>query len=123
MPDRSIQGEQKASWHFRSVRCPSVSLGRYDEAITQMSYAIELDPFNHFSRYWLAIIAFFSRQYEFTIKQLEILSNCDDAIGLSYAQRKRYPEAIASMQKCVTRQVRGQALSLGQLAQVYGLAG
>ena len=24
-------------------------LGRYDEAITQMSYAIELDPFNHFS--------------------------------------------------------------------------
>ena len=27
------------------------------------------------------------------------------------------------MQKCVTRQVRGQALSLGQLAQVYGLAG
>jgi len=88
-----------------------------------MSYAIELDPFNHFSRYWLAIIAFFSRQYEFTIKQLEILSNCDDAIGLSYAQRKRYPKAIASMQKCVTRQVRGQALSLGQLAQVYGLAG
>ena len=86
-----------------------------------MSYAIELDPFNHFSRYWLAIIAFFSRQYEFTIKQLEILSNCDDAIGLSYAQRKRYPEAIASMS--VYRQVRGQAVALGQLAQVYGLAG
>jgi predicted Zn-dependent protease len=27
------------------------------------------------------------------------------------------------MQKCVTRQVRGEALSLGLLAQVYGLAG
>src|SRR4029077_15938429 len=39
-------------------------LGRYDEAIAQLNYAIELDPFNHFHRYWLAVIAFLSRRYD-----------------------------------------------------------
>jgi len=98
-------------------------LGRNDEAIRQLNYAIELDPFSHFPRYWLAWIAFFSRQYDVAIKQLEILNKCDDGIALSYAQEKRYPEAIASLEKCVPRSVRGRALSLGLLAQMYGLAG
>src|SRR5438477_2532594 len=99
-------------------------LGRNDEAITQINQAIEVDPFNHFPRYWLATIAHLSRHYDLAIKQYEFLScNCDFEIGLAYAQEKKYQQAIASMQKAITRAVRGQALNLGFLAQVYGMAG
>jgi tetratricopeptide (TPR) repeat protein len=101
-------------------------LGRNDEAITQIKYAIELDPFNIFHRYWLAIIALSSRQYDSALKQFEILRpNCpvDDAIGSAYAQKKMYPEAIAYLKKALAQAPRGSNQILAALAQVYGLAG
>jgi TolB-like protein/Tfp pilus assembly protein PilF len=100
-------------------------LGRNDEAVRQIKYAIELDPFNAFNRYWLAFIALWSRKYDSALKQFDILSpNCpvDDVIGQSYAQLKMYPEAIAHFQKAVVQSGR-KATVLAGLARVYGLAG
>jgi tetratricopeptide (TPR) repeat protein len=79
-------------------------LGRNEEAIAQTNQAIELDPLSGLYRNWLAAIAFFSRQYDLSIKLAENLS--DDwaySLGVCYAQKKMYPEAIASFEKGLTR--------------------
>jgi tetratricopeptide (TPR) repeat protein len=98
-------------------------LGRNDEAIAQTKQAIELNPLSNMHRGWLASIAFFSRQYDLCIKLFENLSD-DWAInlGLCYAMKKMYPEAIATSEKAVARLGR-QTADLRYLALVYGLAG
>jgi tetratricopeptide (TPR) repeat protein len=98
-------------------------LGRNDEAIAQIKHEIESEPLNVVPRYWLAQIAFMSRQYDSSIRELEVLCPNDMTIGLSYAQEKKYPEAIASLQNCRTESAPCGALNLALLAQVFGFAG
>jgi TolB-like protein/DNA-binding winged helix-turn-helix (wHTH) protein/Tfp pilus assembly protein PilF len=98
--------------------------GRNDEAIAQINQAIESDPLNKYYRSWLATIAFFSRQYDLSIKLSE---NLDDdwtanMVALCFALKKMYPEAIAISEKAVARRGR-QPGDLRYLALVYGLAG
>jgi hypothetical protein len=66
--------------------------------------------------------AFFSRQYDLSIKLAENLGD-EWAFfpGLCYAQKKMYPEAIANLEKGITRT--GRQTDLGFLALIYGLAG
>jgi TolB-like protein/DNA-binding winged helix-turn-helix (wHTH) protein len=99
-------------------------LGRNDEAIVQINRAIELDPLSSVYRDGLAAIFFSSRQYDLVIKQCENLNGDDSAIlvGLSYAQKNMYPEAIANLEKGIARSGR-ETSNLGYLGQVYGLAG
>ena len=98
--------------------------GRNDEAIAQINQAIESDPLNRYYRSWLATIAFFSRQYDLSIK---LSGNLDDdwtanMVALCFALKKMYPEAIAISEKAVARRGR-QPGDLRYLALVYGLAG
>ena len=98
-------------------------LGRNDEAITQINRAIELNPLSSIYRHWLAVIAFFSRQYDLCIKLAENLSDeWAMSVGLCYLQKKMYPQAIAYAEKGIARTGRRRA-DLGYLALVYGLAG
>jgi len=98
-------------------------LGRNDEANAQTNQAIELDPLSSLYRNWLAAIAFFSRQYDLSMKLAENLSDeWAFSVGLCYTQKKMYPEAIASFEKSIARTGR-QTDSLGSLALIYGLAG
>jgi tetratricopeptide (TPR) repeat protein len=97
--------------------------GRNDEAIAQINQAIESDPLNKYYRSWLATIAFFSRQYDLSIKLSENLGDdwvCN--VGLCYALKKMYPEAIATLEKGIARTGR-RTPDLTFLALVYGLAG
>jgi TolB-like protein/DNA-binding winged helix-turn-helix (wHTH) protein/Tfp pilus assembly protein PilF len=100
-------------------------LGRNDEAIAETNQAIELNPLSSFYRSWLAMIAFFSRQYDLSMKLAENLGDERDfSMGVCYAQKKMYPEAIASLEKLLGRTGRYTATAgLGTLALVYGLAG
>jgi len=99
-------------------------LGRNDEAITQINRAIEVDPLSNHYRFWLAKIAFLSRQYDLSIELSENLA--DDFVplnlGVCYALKKMYPEAIATSEKGIARTGRRTA-DLRYLALVYGLAG
>ena len=98
-------------------------LGREDEATAQTNQAIELDPLSSLYRNWLAAIAFFSRQYDLSIKLAENLGDeWAFSLGVCYAQKKMYPEAIANFEKSIARTGR-QTDSLGLLALIYGLAG
>jgi TolB-like protein/DNA-binding winged helix-turn-helix (wHTH) protein len=100
-------------------------LGRSDEATVQINRAMELDPANPVPRCWAAWIAFLSRKYDLAITESGSLPEPDCKFittGLSYAQKRMYPEAIASLQEGVARSGR-QPIELGVLAQTYGAIG
>jgi TolB-like protein/DNA-binding winged helix-turn-helix (wHTH) protein/Tfp pilus assembly protein PilF len=111
-----------ADCHF-SYGALLAGLGRKDEAIAQTNQAIELDPLSSWYRNWLAAIAFFSREYDLSLKLAENLGDeWAFSLALPYAQKKMYPEAIANFERSMARTGR-QTDTLGTLAQVYGLAG
>ena len=111
-----------ADCHF-SYGALLAGLGRNDEAIAQTNQAIELDPVSSWYRNWLAAIAFFSRQYDLSMKLAENLGDeWAFSVGLCYMQKKMYPQAIASFEKNIAR-IGRQTDTLGTLALVYGLAG
>src|SRR5438876_3420222 len=98
-------------------------LGRNDEAITQTNHAIELNPLSGVYRNWLDAIAFFSRQYDLSIKLAENLGDqWAMSVGLCYLQKKMYLEAIAYAENGAARTGRLND-NLGLLALMYGLGG
>jgi TolB-like protein/DNA-binding winged helix-turn-helix (wHTH) protein/Tfp pilus assembly protein PilF len=97
------------------------AMGRNDEAMTQMKYAIELDPFNIKTRVTVGFVTYASRQYDLAIKQFESLGH-DFGLGWVYREKKMYPEAIAALQRSVSKSRRG-SVPVASLAGVYGLAG
>jgi tetratricopeptide (TPR) repeat protein len=97
------------------------AMGRNDEAMTQMKYAVELDPFNIKTRVSVGFVTYASRQYDLAIKQFESLGD-NFGLGWTYREKKMYPEAIAALQRCVSKSRRNSTL-LASMADIYGLAG
>ena len=97
------------------------ALGRNDEATAQMNYAIELDPFNFKTMEVVGYVTYASGQYDLAIEQFSSLGD-DFGLGWAYREKKMYPEAIAALERSVSRSGRHD-LPLATLAGVYGLAG
>ena len=97
------------------------ALGRNDEATAQMNYAIELDPFNFKTMGVVGYVTYASGQYDLAIEQFSSLGD-DFGLGWAYREKKMYPEAIAALERSVSRSGRHD-LPLATLAGVYGLAG
>jgi TolB-like protein/DNA-binding winged helix-turn-helix (wHTH) protein/Tfp pilus assembly protein PilF len=103
------------------------ALGRNDEAMKQMAYAVELNPRDLQIREMVGIVTYAARQYDSAISQLNELNvsypgHGDLGLGWCYREKKMYPEAIAALEMCIVRSGRGPIL-LASLARVYGLAG
>jgi TolB-like protein/Tfp pilus assembly protein PilF len=105
------------------------SLGRLDEARAEQNRAQELDPLSLGIQANVGIIAYFGRQYDDAIQQLQKVLQLDPKFpvpywgtGMCYEQQKKYPEAIAQFQKGIELSGRG-ANGLTSLAHAYGLAG
>ena len=96
------------------------ALGRNDEATTQMNYAIELDPFNFKTKDVVGYVTYASGQYDLAIEQFSSLGD-DFGLGWAYREKKMYPEAIAALERSLSRSGRHE-LPLASLAGVYGLA-
>jgi TolB-like protein len=97
------------------------AVGRHEEAISQMNYAIQLDPLNPEYKDGLGWTACRARQYDLAIKQFE---SEDDNIGLGlvYIFKKMYPQAIGAAEKDV-RKWGGDAFHISTLAMAYGFLG
>jgi TolB-like protein/DNA-binding winged helix-turn-helix (wHTH) protein len=98
------------------------ALGRTEEAVTQIKYAIDLDPLDYGNRFQLAFIAFTSRQYDLAISQFEALHDSELwPFAWSYAHKGMYAEAIAKAKTCESNSAKPGCLAA--LAYVYGVAG
>jgi TolB-like protein/DNA-binding winged helix-turn-helix (wHTH) protein/Tfp pilus assembly protein PilF len=102
------------------------ALGRNDEVMKQMNYAVELNPMDLQTRVVVGIVTYAARQYDSAISQLKELNTSypgigDFGLGWCYREKKMYPEAIAVLQGVLV-DTRGP-LPLATLASVYGLAG
>jgi TolB-like protein/DNA-binding winged helix-turn-helix (wHTH) protein/Tfp pilus assembly protein PilF len=103
------------------------ALGRNDEAMKQMAYAVELNPRDVQTRFMVGFVTYAARQYDSAISQLKELNTSypgigDFGLGWCYREKKMYPEAIAALERCVVRSGR-HPLLLASLASIYGLAG
>jgi TolB-like protein/DNA-binding winged helix-turn-helix (wHTH) protein/Tfp pilus assembly protein PilF len=96
------------------------AMGRNDETMSQMKYAIELDPFDIQTRVTVAYVTYSSRQYDLAIQQFETLGD-DLGLGWAYREKKMYPQAIATLQRSLSKS--RDTATLASLADVYGLAG
>jgi tetratricopeptide (TPR) repeat protein len=100
------------------------ALGRNDEALTQMHYADELDPFNIGVKETEAWVTYASRQYDLALKQFESLGD-DGGLIHAYREKGMYPEAIASNKRCTATHPSQSRdpYALAVLASIYGLQG
>jgi TolB-like protein/tetratricopeptide (TPR) repeat protein len=100
------------------------ALGRNDEALTQMHYADELDPFNIGAKETEAWVTYASRQYDLALKQFENLGD-DDGLILIYREKGMYSEAIAARERWAATDPSESRdpYPLAVLASIYGLQG
>jgi eukaryotic-like serine/threonine-protein kinase len=103
------------------------SVGRNQEALVEIERARLLDPGDLVIKANVGVIYFFDRQYDRAIEELQkVLRDHPDfstahwGLGLAYAQKGNYSQALSEVEKAAQR--RG-ANSLASLAQIYGLMG
>jgi len=103
-------------------------LGRHPEALAEIQRARELDPLSAPVSGMLGTVYFYGRQTDRAIEQyrnaLEMHPDplTELYLGLAYLDKKRYPEAIASLKQSVAHSG-GLPLPRGVLGCAYGLAG
>jgi TolB-like protein/DNA-binding winged helix-turn-helix (wHTH) protein/cytochrome c-type biogenesis protein CcmH/NrfG len=100
------------------------ALGRNDEALVQIHYADELDPFNIAVKEIEAWVTYASRQYDLALKQFENLGD-DDGLRHVYREKGMYSEAIAAQERWTATHPSESRSSypLAVLASIYGLQG
>jgi tetratricopeptide (TPR) repeat protein len=100
------------------------ALGRNDEALTEMHYADELDPFDIGVKETEAWVTYASRQYDLALKQFENLGD-DDGLIETYREKGMYPEALAAHERWTATDPSESRdpYPLAVLASIYGLQG
>jgi len=100
------------------------ALGRNDEALVQMHYADELDPFNIAVKEIEAWVTYASRRYDLALEQFENLGD-DDGLRHVYREKGMYPEDIAAQERWTATHPSESRDSypLAVLASIYGLQG
>jgi tetratricopeptide (TPR) repeat protein len=104
-------------------------MGRFDEALSELERARELNPFSSSINTSIGFLFYFARQYDQAIAegQKALQLNPDfhwahDVIALSYLQKEEFEEALAEFQKAVA--LSGSSVDYKcHLAQAYALAG
>ena len=100
------------------------ALRRNDEAMGQMNYAMELDPFGIKTRIYVAYVTYASRQYDLALEQFERLGD-DWGMVWAYREKQMYPEAIAAWERCMSSHPswHREPNALATLAGIYGFEG
>jgi len=105
------------------------SQGRFDEALTEMSYAGALDPLSLSINTGVGHVLYLSRQYDQAIEQYRNTIKLDPTFiqarlwfGRPYLQKKMYKEAIAELDQAVALSG-GSTISLAMLGHANGTAG
>jgi serine/threonine protein kinase/Tfp pilus assembly protein PilF len=118
-----------ATVHHRYSRYLS-SLGRIDDALSEIRKAQELDPLSPVIKANVGVIYYFGRQYDLAIVQLrKVLDEHPDfsvahwGMGLVYEQKGMSPEAIAELEKADAIGKHRSTNTLASLGHAYAIAG
>ena len=105
------------------------AMGRFDEAIAQMSSAMQLDPLSMSINTGLGHVLYLSRQYDRAIEQYRKSLELDPKFvpghlwfGRPYLQKGMFQEAITEVQEAV-RLSSGSTISLAVLGHAFAAAG
>ncbi|HWO34367.1 MAG TPA: winged helix-turn-helix domain-containing protein [Candidatus Acidoferrum sp.] len=100
------------------------ALGRNDEALREMNYAMELDPFGLKTRVVVAYVTWASHQYDLALQQFKSLGD-DSGLVWTYREKQMYPEALAALERWNSshRSQRRDPYYLATAASIYGLEG
>jgi tetratricopeptide (TPR) repeat protein len=115
-----------ATVHHRYSRYLS-SLGRVEEALSEIERARLLDPNALVINANVGLIYYFGRQYDRAIEELQKVlrdhpdfSTANWGLGLAYEQKGKYDQALPEFQKAAERRGPNALASLGH---IYGLIG
>jgi TolB-like protein/Tfp pilus assembly protein PilF/predicted Ser/Thr protein kinase len=118
-----------ATIHHRYSRYLS-SLGRIDDALSEIKKAQELDPLSPVIKANVGVIYYFGRQYDLAIVQLrKVLDEHPDfsvahwGMGLVYEQKGMSPDAIAELEKADAIGKHRSTNTLASLGHAYAIAG
>ncbi len=118
-----------ATVHHRYSRYLS-SLGRIDDALSEIRKAQELDPLSPVIKANVGVIYYFGRQYDLAIVQLRKVldehpgfSVAHWGMGLVYEQKGMSPEAIAELEKADAIGKHRSTNTLASLGHAYAIAG
>jgi len=105
------------------------TLGRQQEALSEMNKAVELDPFSLAANSWLGRILVSAGQPDQAIEQLRKTIEMDpnfvlahQRLGTIYEDKGMYDDAISEF-NLVLKLTNGGQLGVGSLAHAYALAG
>ena len=105
------------------------TLGRQQEALSEMNRAVELDPFSLAANSWLGRILVSAGQPDQAIEQLRKTIEMDPSfvlahqrLGTIYEDKGMYEDAISEFNQ-VLKLTNGGPLGVGSLAHAYALAG
>lgn len=104
-------------------------LGRFDEALSEIEIARELDPLSSIIHEAFPFLRILARQYDLAIEASRQITESDPGfykgyttMGRAYAQQGRYADAIAMLEK--GRSLAGDIPNiLAALGQIHGLSG
>jgi eukaryotic-like serine/threonine-protein kinase len=104
------------------------AMGRFEEAIKGQEVLLQRMPLDLNMNLDLALILLQAGKYDQSIEQTRKALELDagfwwsyQSLGLAYERKRRYPEAIAALEKA--RQLDVNPLSLGYVGYVYAAAG
>jgi tetratricopeptide (TPR) repeat protein len=105
------------------------SQGRFDEALSEMSYAGALDPLSLSINTGIGHVLYLSRQYDRAIEQYRNTIKLDPNFvqahlwfGRPYLQKRMYNEAVVELDQAV-KLSGGSIISLAMLGHAKGIAG
>jgi serine/threonine-protein kinase len=105
------------------------TMGRVDEASSELQRAVELDPLSALYNVFVAYLSYTRAQYDLAIEQHRAAMDLDPGwyfphftLAIMYEHMGRHDEAIAAAQRACELSGRN-ALTLGILGLGYGLAG
>jgi tetratricopeptide (TPR) repeat protein len=103
--------------------------GRFEEAISDLALALELDPLGTLSRMWLLAMFWLSRQYDRGVDQGRMLVEIDPTnfashfvMGLVCREARRFDDGISALRKAA-RLSGGSPLMLGWLGLALAESG
>jgi tetratricopeptide (TPR) repeat protein len=79
-------------------------MGRHDEALAEVSKAMELDPLSMLMRRERIMTLYYARRYDDAIQEQKQINEMDPGrphpnllVGMAYIQKRMYPEAISEL--------------------------